>query len=99
MDSKGTADISPMARFGVTEAYVANKLYTGLVELYALEKSMDNSGCVFLENERLKYLNESGNVDWNKIQCRYDELKKVKISLANKYFTPEIANKAKALPQ
>ena len=31
MDEKGTADISPMARFGVTEAYVAEKLYSGLV--------------------------------------------------------------------
>lgn len=31
MDEKGTADISPLARFGVTEAYVAEKLYSGLV--------------------------------------------------------------------
>jgi creatine kinase len=34
MDKEGTADISPMARFGVTEAYVAEKLYNGLVQLY-----------------------------------------------------------------
>jgi hypothetical protein len=26
-----------MARFGVTEAYVAEKLYTGLVDLYKVE--------------------------------------------------------------
>jgi creatine kinase len=34
MDKEGTADISPLARFGVTEAYVAEKLYSGLVQLY-----------------------------------------------------------------
>ena len=27
MDKEGTADISPSARFGVTEAVVANRLY------------------------------------------------------------------------
>ena len=37
MDEKGTADISPSARFGVTEAIVANRLYDGLVKLYGLE--------------------------------------------------------------
>jgi arginine kinase len=31
MDEEGTADISPSARFGVTEAYVTLKLYNGLV--------------------------------------------------------------------
>ena len=34
MDSEGTADISPSARFGVTEAFVTKKLYEGLVQLY-----------------------------------------------------------------
>lgn len=37
MDENGTADISPSARFGVTEAAVAKKLYEGLVELYSIE--------------------------------------------------------------
>ena len=37
MDANGTADISPSARFGVTEAIVANRLYEGLVKLYAAE--------------------------------------------------------------
>ena len=60
MDEKGTADISPMARFGVTEAYVANKLYTGLVDLYKFEKSKSSSDCVFLESARLSYLNNDG---------------------------------------
>ena len=37
MDAEGTADISPSARFGVTEAIVANRLYDGLVQLYKIE--------------------------------------------------------------
>ena len=38
MDERGTADISPMARFGVTEAEVTRRLYEGLRALYALEQ-------------------------------------------------------------
>lgn len=60
MDEKGTADISPLARFGVTEAYVANKLYTGLVDLYKYEKSKGSSDCVFLEDARKEYLSDNG---------------------------------------
>jgi creatine kinase len=37
MDKEGTADISPTARFGVTEASVTKMLYNGLTELYAVE--------------------------------------------------------------
>lgn len=37
MDENGTADISPSARFGVTEAIVAQRLYDGLVKLYQIE--------------------------------------------------------------
>lgn len=37
MDSQGTADISPSARFGVTEAVVSNRLYAGLFKLYTVE--------------------------------------------------------------
>ncbi len=37
MDSEGTADISPSARFGVTQAFVTEKLYNGLVKLYEIE--------------------------------------------------------------
>ena len=33
MDKHGTADISPSARFGVTEAIVTKRLYEGLVKL------------------------------------------------------------------
>jgi len=37
MDIAGTADVSPMARFGVTEAEVTKKLYDGLAQLYKQE--------------------------------------------------------------
>ena len=36
---------------------------------------------------RKLYLDENGNVDYTKIQARWDELKKIKVSLGNKYFT------------
>lgn len=38
MDAAGTTDISPLARFGVTEAEVTKRLYEGLVELIKKEK-------------------------------------------------------------
>lgn len=37
MDAEGTADISPSARFGVTEAVVSRRLYEGLIKLYEIE--------------------------------------------------------------
>lgn len=37
MDHEGTADISPSARFGVTEAVVTKRLYEGLIKLYEIE--------------------------------------------------------------
>ena len=37
MDKEGTADISPSARFGVTEAIVSNRLYEGLQKLFKIE--------------------------------------------------------------
>ena len=37
MDSEGTSDISPSARFGVTEATVSNRLFNGLYKLYTIE--------------------------------------------------------------
>lgn len=40
-----------------------------------------------------------GNVDWNKVQAKFDELRKIKVSLANKYFTAEARTKAAALTQ
>ena len=86
-----------MARFGVTEAYVAEKLYSGLVKLYGIEK--ETSNCVYLEEVRKDFLDGDGNVDWDKVEARWAELKKVKVSLANKYFTPECSKKARSLAQ
>jgi arginine kinase len=45
---------------------------------------------VFLEDCRKKYLNEEGNASWDAVQARWDELKNVKISLANKFFTNNV---------
>lgn len=42
MDSEGTADISPSARFGVTEAIVTKRLFEGLIKLYEYEKNAAN---------------------------------------------------------
>lgn len=39
MDAAGTADISPLARFGVTEAEVTKRLFEGLEKLIKLEKA------------------------------------------------------------
>jgi creatine kinase len=39
MDKEGTADISPSARFGVTEAIVSKRLWEGLIKLYEIEKN------------------------------------------------------------
>ena len=54
---------------------------------------------VFLEDCRKKYLNEQGNVSWNAVQARWDQLKKVKISLANKFFTANVRSAVEELPQ
>ena len=69
MDKEGTADISPSARFGVTEAFVSNKLYEGLKKLYKIEAEADNSKpkIVFKEDARKAYLNSEGKVDFDKI--------------------------------
>ena len=41
MDENGTSDISPTARFGVTEAEVTKRLYEGLKKLYELEAAAE----------------------------------------------------------
>ena len=38
-----------------------------------------------------------GSVDWTKVEAKWAELKKVKVSLANKFFTEEVAKKARSL--
>ena len=51
----------------------------------------DASGrIVFIEEARLAFLNEKGEVDWDKVQERWDQLRPIKESLASKYFTKEI---------
>ncbi len=43
---------------------------------------------VFLAVCRKNYLNAEGNVDWSKVDTKWAELKNVKVSLANKFWTP-----------
>ena len=45
------------------------------------------------------FLNAEGNVDFDKVEARWKELKNVKVSLANKYWTPEVRNKADELSE
>lgn len=54
---------------------------------------------VYLENCRKNYLNAQGNVDWGKVDAKWAELKAVKVSLANKFWTPETRKKAETLKQ
>ncbi|CAK73178.1 unnamed protein product (macronuclear) [Paramecium tetraurelia] len=42
MDSEGTADISPSAGFGVTEATVTKRLYKGLIKFQEIQKNAVN---------------------------------------------------------
>ena len=73
MDANGTADISPSARFGVTEATVANRLYEGLKKLYAVELDQSqHSNIVFIQDARKHFLDNEGNVCWDKVQKRWN---------------------------
>ena len=54
---------------------------------------------MFLENCRVDYLDGEGNVDWNKVEARWNELKKGKVSLANKFYNAEVGKKARSLSQ
>jgi arginine kinase len=54
---------------------------------------------VFLADCRKKYLNAEGNVDWSKVEAKWAELKNVKVSLANKFWTPETRKKAETKSQ
>ncbi|CAD8161837.1 unnamed protein product [Paramecium pentaurelia] len=42
MDSEETVEISPSARFGVTEESVTKRLYEGLIKFYEIEKNAAN---------------------------------------------------------
>ena len=54
---------------------------------------------VFLEDCRKKYINAQANVDWNKVEARWAELKNVKVCLSNKFWTADTRKKAETLPQ
>ncbi len=43
---------------------------------------------VYLADCRKKYLNAEGKVDWSTVDSKWAELKNVKVSLANKFWTP-----------
>ena len=57
------------------------------------------SDCVFIEDARKGFLDGQGNVDWDKVEARFAELRKKKVSLVNKYFTKEASQKARKLGQ
>ena len=38
-------------------------------------------------------------MDWSKVESRYADLKKKKLSLANKHYTEEVGKKVRTLPQ
>jgi arginine kinase len=54
---------------------------------------------VYLEQARKNYLNAEGQVDWSKVAAKWEALKKVKQSLANKHFNEKVTEKAKTLSQ
>ena len=54
---------------------------------------------VFMEDARKQFLDGEGKVDWDKVEARWLELRSVKTSLGNKYFTKEVSQKARGLEQ
>ena len=54
---------------------------------------------MFKEEARKDFLDAEGNVDYGKIDARWKQLKNIKVSLANKFWTDEVVKKAKELPQ
>ncbi|CAK82767.1 unnamed protein product (macronuclear) [Paramecium tetraurelia] len=53
--------------------------------------------CVFKDDARKAYLDAEGKLDLAKVQARWTELGKIKVSLGNKYFTPAVVEKVKGL--
>lgn len=54
---------------------------------------------IYIDEARKLFLKENGDVDWNKVSERWAHLRPIKESLAAKYFTKEVAEKASTLPQ
>ena len=42
---------------------------------------------VYKEDARKAFLDNEGNVDWNKVEDKLAEQKKIKLSLVNKHYT------------
>jgi hypothetical protein len=47
----------------------------------------------------MKFLDDDGNVDWDKVQQQWDKFRTIKESLANKHFTKNVKAKAQSLKQ
>ena len=54
---------------------------------------------VFIEEARKQFLDGEGKVDWDKVEAKWIELRSLKTSLGNKYFTKEVSQKARQLVQ
>lgn len=54
---------------------------------------------IFKREARQLFLDEAGNVDWDKIQSRWNMLREIKESLGNKHFSAEVLRWAQGLPQ
>jgi hypothetical protein len=53
--------------------------------------STNSSGkFIFIDEARIAFQKENGDVDWDKVRQRWNFLKREKESLAGKYFTPEV---------
>jgi len=60
--------------------------------------ALENDGkIVFIDEARKQFVKEDGSVDWDKVKQRWDHLRPMKESLANKYWTKETEEKAKSL--
>ena len=54
---------------------------------------------IFIDEARLAFQKENGDVDWNLVKQRWAELKGIKESLAAKFYTDEVHRKAQTLSQ
>lgn len=60
---------------------------------------MSSNTILFREEARTRFLDRDGKVSWGKVAARYEELRKTKVSLGNKYFTAEVQSWAMGLSQ
>ena len=57
-----------------------------------------NFSIIFKPEARAQFLDKDGKVDFNKVKARFEELKKKKVSLCNKYFNDKAFAWAQLLP-